>query len=284
MIAVPSCRITEDLRFGGGEQLGLIAGPCVIEGRDQVTEIARVVSEVSSRLGIPAIFKASFDKANRSSGGSFRGLGLVEGLQILREVRDSFGLPVTTDVHETWQVESVAEVVDLVQIPAYLCRQTDLLVEAGRSGRAVNVKKGQFLAPGEMRAVVEKLRDAGAGNLLVTERGSSFGYHNLVVDFRGLVQMRDLDVPVVFDGTHSVQLPGLNGRSSGGQREFIAPLVRAAAAVGVDALFLEVHPRPDEAQSDGPNALPLKRLDALLGQVLAIRDAVRRDGEQASTL
>lgn len=259
----------------------LIAGPCVIENRDLALEVAERVKAITDPLGIRYIFKASYDKANRSSGGSFRGPGVAGGLAVLAEVKDRLGLPVLTDIHESQQAEAVAEVVDVLQIPAFLCRQTDLLLAAAEAVRGtekvINVKKGQFLAPWDMAQVVKKLRDAGVENLWLTERGSSFGYNTLVVDYRGLPQMRELGCPVIFDATHSVQQPGGRGTSTGGQREFVAPLARAAVAVGVDGLFMEVHPDPDNALSDGPNMVPLHRLEALLQQLLAIREAVGTD-------
>jgi 2-dehydro-3-deoxyphosphooctonate aldolase (KDO 8-P synthase) len=255
--------------------LTLIAGPCVIETPELVFGIAERIREISERLGIDPIFKASFDKANRSSGSSFRGPGVGEGLEVLAEVKRRTGLRVLTDIHESHQAAAVAEVVDVLQIPAFLCRQSDLLLAAAAatagSDKVINVKKGQFLAPWDMAQVVKKLRDAGAENLWLTERGSSFGYNTLVVDYRSLPQMRDLGCPVIFDATHSVQQPGGRGTSSGGQREFVAPLARAAVAVGVDGLFMEVHPDPENALSDGPNMVPLHRLEALLEQLLAIR-------------
>ena len=256
----------------------LIAGPCVIESRELALEVAEQVKAIADRLGIHAIFKASFDKANRSSGGSFRGPGVEAGLAVLAEVKQRFGLPVLTDIHESQQAAPVAEVVDVLQIPAFLCRQTDLLLAAADAVRGtnktINVKKGQFLAPWDMAQVVSKLRDAGVENLWLTERGSSFGYNTLVVDYRGLPQLQALGCPVIFDATHSVQQPGGQGTSSGGQREFVAPLARAAVAVGVDGLFMEVHPDPSQALSDGPNMVPLVRLEPLLEQLLAIRGAL----------
>jgi 2-dehydro-3-deoxyphosphooctonate aldolase (KDO 8-P synthase) len=260
----------------------LIAGPCVIESRDLVLSIAEQVQEICQRLGIRYVFKASFDKANRSSGGSFRGPGVDNGLSILAEVKRQLQLPVLTDIHESTQAAVVAEVVDVIQIPAFLCRQTDLLLAAAAAvqgtDKVVNVKKGQFLAPWDMAQVVHKLSEAGLnpaeGQLWLTERGSSFGYNTLVVDYRSLPQLQALGCPVIFDATHSVQQPGGRGSSSGGQREFAAPLARAAVAVGVNGLFMEVHPDPDNALSDGPNMIPLHRLEALLTQVMAIRAAV----------
>jgi 2-dehydro-3-deoxyphosphooctonate aldolase (KDO 8-P synthase) len=255
--------------------LKLLAGPCVIESRDLVLEIADRVKLITDRLGIDYIFKASFDKANRSSGSSFRGLGFREGLEVLAEVKQRYGLRLLTDIHESHQAAPVAEVVDVLQIPAFLCRQSDLLLAAAAAtagtDKVINVKKGQFLAPWDMAQVVKKLRDAGAQNVWLTERGNSFGYNTLVVDFRSLPQLRDLGCPVIFDATHSVQQPGGLGTATGGQREYVAPLARAAVAVGVDGLFMEVHPDPDHALSDGPNMVPLHRLEALLEQLLAIR-------------
>jgi len=259
----------------------LIAGPCVIESRDLVFKVAAQVKAITDRLGIRYIFKASFDKANRSSGGSYRGPGVLGGLEVLAAVKQELGLPVLTDIHESHQAASVAEVVDVLQIPAFLCRQTDLLMAAAEAVRGtpkvINVKKGQFLAPWDMAQVVKKLRVAGVENLWLTERGSSFGYNTLVVDYRGLPQLQAMGCPVIFDATHAVQQPGEQGSSSGGQREFVAPLARAAVAVGVDGLFMEVHPDPDQGLSDGPNMVPLHRLETLLEQLMAIRKAVGTD-------
>ncbi|MFM7547936.1 MAG: 3-deoxy-8-phosphooctulonate synthase [Cyanobacteriota bacterium] len=256
----------------------LIAGPCVIENVDLVFGIADRLKDIGERLGIDPIFKASFDKANRSSGASFRGPGVSGGLEVLAEVKRRTGLRLLTDIHESHQAAPVATVVDVLQIPAFLCRQSDLLLAAADAVRGtdkvINVKKGQFLAPWDMAQVVKKLGDAGAANVWLTERGSSFGYNTLVVDYRSLPQMRELGCPVIFDATHSVQQPGGRGSSSGGQREFVAPLARAAVAVGVDGLFMEVHPDPENALSDGPNMVPLHRLEPLLEQLLAIRTTV----------
>ncbi|MFL5883552.1 MAG: 3-deoxy-8-phosphooctulonate synthase [Thermoleophilaceae bacterium] len=260
--------IADGVHVGDGS-LALLAGPCVIESVDLLHEVAEELQRAAVRHGVPLVFKASFDKANRTSGSSFRSLGFDRSLQALAEVKERHGLPVMTDVHEPWQVERVAEVVDVLQIPAFLCRQTDLLVAAGASGRTVNVKKGQFMAPDDMQYAVDKVRAAGGERVLLTERGSSFGYHDLVVDFRSLAIMRRF-APVVFDATHSVQSPGGAGGASGGMREFIAPLARAAVAFGVDALFVETHPRPDEALSDGPSMMPLDALDAFLAEVVAL--------------
>ncbi len=259
---------------GDGRRLLLIAGPCVIESEAQALSNARRVWALAEKHGLPAVFKASFDKANRTSGKSFRGVGLEAGLAIFDKVKKETGLACLTDVHEAWQAEPVGKVVDVLQVPAFLCRQTDLVMACARHGKAVNVKKGQFVAPLDMRHAVQKCRDAGNGNVLLTERGASFGYGNLVVDMRGLVQMRDLGVPVCFDATHSVQLPGAGGDVTGGQREFVPPLARAAAAVGIDALFAEIHEDPAQAKSDGPNSLDFEMADRLLGDVLAVRRAL----------
>jgi 2-dehydro-3-deoxyphosphooctonate aldolase (KDO 8-P synthase) len=260
------------MKFGGGD-LVFIAGPCVIEGEEFVLRHARRVAEIARKHGVAAVFKCSFDKANRTSGQSFRGPGLEEGLRMLGRVKREVGLPVLTDVHAEAQCKPAAEVVDVLQIPAFLCRQTDLLVAAGRTGRAVNVKKGQFLAPEDMKNVADKLREAGCPQILLTERGSSFGYHNLVVDMRGLVTMRAF-APVCFDATHAVQRPGSQGNATGGDRTMAPVLARAAAAVGLDALFCEVHEDPDHALSDGPNSLTFAMWDALIADVLRIRNAL----------
>ena len=265
--------------------LTLIAGPCVIESRDVVLQVAEQVSGICQELGIQYVFKASFDKANRSSGKSYRGPGPDEGLKILQEVGESFGVPVLTDIHESHQAAAAAQAVDVLQIPAFLCRQTDLLEAAAQAvagtEKVVNVKKGQFLAPWDMAQVVNKMAESGldpaSGRLWLTERGSSFGYNTLVVDYRSLPQLQALGCPVIFDATHAVQQPGGQGTTSGGQREFVAPLARAAVAVGVDGLFLEVHPDPTVALSDGPNMVPLHRLKALLSQLVALRSVVAED-------
>jgi len=255
---------------GGDSPHILIAGPCVIESEAIVLETATGIAKIAQALNIPYIFKASYDKANRTSISSFRGLGLSTGLKILKKVKEEVGVPILTDIHEIQDVTQVAEVVDILQIPAFLCRQTDLLCAAAKSGRVINVKKGQFLSPWDMSNVVNKLEEAGTKNICLTERGSSFGYQNLVVDMRSLPVMRALGFPVIFDATHSVQLPGGGGTCSSGQREFVAPLARAAAAVGCDGFFMEVHPQPEEALSDGPNMVPLKELQGLLVQLQAI--------------
>ncbi|MBI2361680.1 MAG: 3-deoxy-8-phosphooctulonate synthase [Deltaproteobacteria bacterium] len=261
--------------IGGGNPLVLIAGPCVIEGRDSALRHASLLRETARRAGIPLIFKSSYDKANRTALESFRGPGLEEGLKILAEVKREFELPILTDVHEKEQVALAKEVVDVLQIPAFLCRQTDLVIAVAGAGKAVNVKKGQFLAPWDIRNVVDKIRSAGNEQILLTERGVSFGYNNLVSDMRALVVMRELGYPVVFDATHSLQLPGGLGHASGGQRQFIAPLARAGVAVGIDALFLEVHEDPDRALSDGPNSLALTEVEALLRSVREIDALVK---------
>ncbi|HSL92808.1 MAG TPA: 3-deoxy-8-phosphooctulonate synthase [Candidatus Limnocylindrales bacterium] len=260
-------------RIGGGNPPAFIAGPCVLESEGLAMAVAEVLSELFSRLGVPLVFKGSFDKANRSSGRSFRGPGQEEGLRILGDIKRKFRVPVTTDVHDPRQAAAAAEVVDLLQIPALLCRQTDLLVAAGETGLPVNLKKGQFMAPWDMENAVEKVTSTGNPAVLVTERGTTFGYNNLVVDFRGLPAIREGICPVIFDATHSVQLPGGAGKSSSGERRFVAPLARAAVAAGVDGVFFEVHPDPDRALSDGPNSLPLDDVEPLLRTLLAIREA-----------
>jgi 2-dehydro-3-deoxyphosphooctonate aldolase (KDO 8-P synthase) len=265
-----------NVTVGGGAPLVLIAGPCVIEGADRTLKIGREIRDIAGRLGMPYIFKASFDKANRSAFHAFRGPGVTEGLKILAEIKKELGVPVLSDIHEVSQAQPASAVLDVLQIPAFLCRQTDLLHAAAQTGLPVNVKKGQFLAPAEMKNVVSKLEKCGCRSILLTERGSSFGYGNLVVDMRSLAIMRSFGYPVVFDATHSVQLPGGGGDHSEGQREYVPVLSRAAAAVGIDALFLEVHDNPAEALSDGPNMVPTAELEAVLTQVLAIDAAARR--------
>jgi 2-dehydro-3-deoxyphosphooctonate aldolase (KDO 8-P synthase) len=256
-----------NVRFGGDAPLFLIAGPCVIESEAHAMSMAEQLGAIASALGVPYIFKASYDKANRSSGSSFRGPQLEEGLRILANIKKRTGLPIVSDVHDISQVGPAAEVCDILQIPAFLCRQTDLLLAAGRTGRAVNVKKGQFLSPPEIGNAAEKIASTGNKKIILTERGVSFGYQNLVVDMRSFPIMRKFGYPVVFDVTHSVQLPGGEGKSSGGQPEFIEPLARAGAAVGIDGIFLEVHDNPAEALSDGTNALPLAQFSALLQKI-----------------
>lgn len=263
-------------RCGSGQPLLVIAGPCVIEDESLTLAIAQRLRQVAAELAIPLVFKASFDKANRTSLDSYRGPGIEQGLRILRKVRETTGLPITTDIHEPPQAGLVAEVCDLVQIPAFLARQTDLLQAAARTGRAVHVKKGQFLAPSDMRHVVGKLAGAGCRNILLGERGTFFGYGRLVNDMRSIPEMQALGVPVVFDATHSVQEPGGLGAATGGNRCMIEPLARAAVAAGADALFFETHPSPEKALSDGPNMVPLDHFPALLARLLAIRQTVEK--------
>jgi 2-dehydro-3-deoxyphosphooctonate aldolase (KDO 8-P synthase) len=258
----------------GGDKLVVIAGPCTLESLELGLEVAGHLKAVCNRLGLPYIFKASFDKANRTSGRSGRGPGLEVGLGWLGEIRTRLQVPVLTDVHETWQVQPAAAVADVLQIPAFLCRQTDLLREAGRSKKVVNIKKGQFLAPDDVLYAIQKVTDTGNWAVFVTERGTSFGYHDLVVDYRGLVVMRCFGHPVVFDATHSVQQPGGAGGASGGQRRFIGALARAAVAAGCDGLFIETHPNPMAAVSDGPNMVPLAQVEPLLEQCVALRAAL----------
>ena len=258
------------LKVGAGHPHFLIAGPCVIENERMAIETAVGIAEIAKELGIPYIFKSSYDKANRTSISSFRGLGQAQGLAILKKVQEEVNVPVLTDVHDRQEIPYAAEIVDVLQIPAFLCRQTDLLIAAAQTGRVVNVKKGQFLSPQEMGNIIKKLEDSGTTNILLTERGTSFGYNNLVVDMRALPIMRRLGYPVVFDATHSVQLPGGGGTHSSGQREFVAPLARAAAAAGCDGFFMEVHSDPDSAPSDGPNMVRLSDLKPLLIQLLRI--------------
>ena len=253
----------------------LIAGPCVIESRDMALATAGALRDITARLGIPFIYKSSFDKANRTSHESYRGPGLEEGLRILQEVKAEIGVPVLTDVHEDTPLEAVAEVVDVLQTPAFLCRETNFIQAVARQGRPVNIKKGQFMAPGDMANVVEKARVVGNGQIMVCERGVSFGYNYLISDMRALVIMRETQCPVVFDATHSVQMPGGEGGRSGGQRQFVPVLARAAVASGIAGLFMETHPDPDHALSDGPNAWPLQRLEALLGVLRRIDEQVK---------
>jgi 2-dehydro-3-deoxyphosphooctonate aldolase (KDO 8-P synthase) len=262
------------LLVGSGRPLLLIAGPCALESEELARTVASAMADICARLGISYVFKASFDKANRTSLSSFRGPGLEKGLAILAAIRRELNVPVLSDIHDISQVAAAAEVLDILQIPAFLCRQTDLLVAAARSGKVINVKKGQFVSPWDMENVVAKVRGAGGSKLLLVERGASFGYNNLVVDMRSLPVMRSFGCPVVFDATHSVQLPGGAGGCSSGQRQFVAPLAKAAMAVGIDGLFLEVHPQPDQAQCDGPNSLPLDEVENLLRQILKVRAAV----------
>ena len=267
--------IGQGVSVGGGRPFALIAGPCVIESRELCREVAAAAKAACAALGIAYIFKASYDKANRTSGASFRGEGMAAGLKVLAGIREEFGVPVLTDVHDPLHCAPVAEAVDILQIPAFLSRQTDLLIAAGETGRTVNIKKGQFLAPWDMTNVAKKVADTGNEKILLCERGVSFGYNTLVVDFRALPTMAQTNYPIVFDGTHAVQQPGGQGTTSGGQREFIPPLSRAAVAVGVDALFLEVHPDPERALSDAATMLNLADLPALLKTLKAIEAAVR---------
>jgi 2-dehydro-3-deoxyphosphooctonate aldolase (KDO 8-P synthase) len=258
------------VRFGNALPLALIAGPCQLESRAHALEMASALKEIAAETGVGLVYKTSFDKANRTSAGSPRGLGLDQSLPIFAEIREKLGLPVLTDVHETWQCARVAEVVDVLQIPAFLCRQTDLLIAAAETGRVVNVKKGQFLAPGDMANVVAKITGAGNARVLVTERGVSFGYNTLISDMRSLpILARTTGAPVIFDATHSVQQPGGRGTASGGEREFVPVLARAAVAVGVAGLFIETHQDPDRAPSDGPNMVPLKEMARLLRTLVA---------------
>nr|WP_198936780.1 3-deoxy-8-phosphooctulonate synthase [Domibacillus epiphyticus] len=263
-------KLNDQIIFGNDKPFVLIAGPCVIESEELVMETAGTIKEIARKLDIPFVFKASFDKANRSSIYANRGPGLERGLEILAKVKREFNVPVTSDIHEASQAEPAGQVLDIIQIPAFLCRQTDLLVAAANTNKIINVKKGQFLAPWDMKNVIIKLKESGNENILLTERGSSFGYNNLVVDMRSLPAMRELGVPVVFDATHSVQIPGGNGTSTGGKREFVPNLSRAAVAVGIDALFAEVHPNPDEAWSDGPNMIKLQELEEVLKPIKEI--------------
>jgi len=267
-IMVRKIQITNKLSVGGDAKLALIAGPCVIESEEFILKIAGKLKEITERVNVPLIFKSSFDKANRSSINSFRGVGLERGLKIMRKVKDCIGVPVLSDIHDAQQADMAGEALDVIQIPAFLCRQTDLLVAAGKTGKPVNVKKGQFMSPWDMKNVVAKLEKTGNKNILITERGTSFGYNNLVVDMRSLPVIRSMGYPVVFDATHSVQLPGSAGEKSGGQREFIPSLIRGAAAVGIDLLFMEVHPDPENAPSDGTNMIPLEQLESILRMTL----------------
>jgi 2-dehydro-3-deoxyphosphooctonate aldolase (KDO 8-P synthase) len=260
----------------GDKRLAFILGPCVVESTQHALFMAREIDDICKHVGVDFVYKSSFDKANRSSIESFRGGGVEFGLEVLAQVKDEIGVPVITDVHETWQVEKVAAVADVIQIPAFLCRQTDLLVECAKSGKAVNVKKGQFLAPWDAKNIVEKMQSAGCEKLLLTERGTSFGYNNLVVDLRSFPVMRSYGVPVVFDVTHSLQLPGGLGKATGGQAEYIEYFARAGVACGVDAVFMEVHDDPKNAPSDGPNQLPLEKLEKLLFKLKNIHELINK--------
>lgn len=267
--------INKDITIGNG-RLVVIAGPCVAESMEICLTVAEKMKKICEKLDIGYIFKASYDKANRSSAKSFRGHGLEHGLKILEKVKKVLNVPILTDVHETSHVDITAEVADILQIPAFLCRQTDLIVACGKSGKPVNIKKGQFMAPEDMKGAVEKIHGTGNKKIMLTERGTSFGYHNLVVDMRSLVIMREMNVPVVFDATHSVQLPGGLGHASGGRKEFIKPLASAAAAVGIDAIFMEVHPHPEKALSDGPNSANFKEAAQILEEVREIYELKRK--------
>ena len=262
-----------DAAFGDGG-LSFILGPCVVESLDHARKMAGAIKEVCGEVGVDFVYKSSFDKANRSSADSFRGDGMEFGLDVLRQVKEEFNVPIVTDIHEPWQAAKAAEVADLLQIPAFLCRQTDLLVAAAETGRAVNVKKGQFLSPWDAKNIVEKLRSAGCEKIILTERGASFGYNNLVVDMRSFPAMREFGVPVCFDVTHSLQLPGGLGKATGGQSQYIENFARAGVACGLDAVFMEVHDDPSRAPSDGPNQLPLARLKPLLTKLKAIHELV----------
>jgi 2-dehydro-3-deoxyphosphooctonate aldolase (KDO 8-P synthase) len=263
-----------DIMLGGNNPLFIIAGPCVIENEEIVFYTAERLKEICRGLGLPLIFKSSYDKANRTSLSSFRGPGIEKGLRILSDVRSRFKIPVISDVHSVEEVKSASQVLDAIQIPAFLCRQTDLILSASCTGKPVNIKKGQFLAPWDVKNIIDKFTSTGNHDLFITERGTSFGYNNLVVDFRGISIMRSFGYPIVFDVTHSLQLPGGQGSSSGGQREFAEPLARAAVAVGVDGLFMEVHPDPDKALCDGPNMLPIDTVPDLLRMIKHIHHAV----------
>jgi 2-dehydro-3-deoxyphosphooctonate aldolase (KDO 8-P synthase) len=272
----PAVELAPGVVVGGGGPLPVVAGPCVIESAEFTSGIAATVAAMVRRLGCPTIFKASFDKANRSAGSTFRGPGLAEGLRVLAEVKRTTGLPVLTDVHETHQCEPAAEVCDVLQIPAFLCRQTDLVLAAARTGRGINVKKGQFMAPDDLRRIVDKARSAGNERVTVTERGTTFGYHNLVVDMRAFAWMQRDGIPVLYDVTHSLQLPGAAGDATGGQREYAEPLARAAVAAGADGVFLEVHPDPPRALSDRETQLDPERAERRLAELVAIRRLLPR--------
>ncbi|MGL4393009.1 MAG: 3-deoxy-8-phosphooctulonate synthase [Fusobacteriaceae bacterium] len=275
---VKKVRIANKFDIGGKSRFTLIAGPCVIESEDMVMDIAGKLKDICNRLNINLIFKSSYDKANRSSMKGFRGLGMEEGLRILKRVKDELGLPIITDVHEAWHCEKVSSIVDILQIPAFLCRQTDLLIAAAKTGLPVNIKKGQFLAPWDMKNIVKKMEEAGSQNILLCERGTTFGYNNMVVDMRGLVEMRKFNYPVIFDVTHAVQKPGggAGGDSTSGDREYVPPLMRAGLAIGIDGIFAEVHPDPDNAKSDGPNMLKLHELEEILKVAISIDDLVKK--------
>jgi len=271
------------VKFGSGD-LSFLLGPCVVESLEHAKFMASSIKDICDRVGLGFVYKSSFDKANRSSSDSFRGDGMEFGLNVLSKVKEEIGVPVITDIHEPWQAERAAEVADILQIPAFLCRQTDLLIAAAKTGKAVNVKKGQFLAPWDAKNIVDKLRDAGGEKILLTERGASFGYNNLVVDLRSFPIMREFGVPVVFDVTHSLQLPGGLGKATGGQSQYIENFARAGVACGVDAVFMEVHDNPAKAPSDGPNQLPLERLEPLLAKLKQIHKLVNEEQGIATNL
>lgn len=267
---------TDSVKLGGGNPLFIIAGPCVIENEDIIFTTAKKLKEISKELGFPFLFKSSYDKANRTSISSFRGPGLEKGLDILSRVKRKFDIPVISDVHSIEQIKPASEVLDILQIPAFLCRQTDLIVNASKTGKPVNIKKGQFIAPWDFKNIIDKFISTGNNNILITERGTSFGYNNLVVDFRSIPIMRSFGFPVIFDVTHSLQLPGGLGSCSGGQREFAEPLAKAAVAVGTDGLFMEVHPEPDKALCDGPNMIKLDEVYELLSKLKSINKVINR--------
>ena len=273
---VREVKITDTITVGNSE-IFLIAGPCVIESEDLVMEVAGKMKEITEKQGIKYVFKASFDKANRTSINSFRGPGLEKGLEILSRVKSKYNLPIATDIHEPWQCKEASKVIDILQIPAFLCRQTDLLIAAAETGKAVNIKKGQFLAPWDMKNVIKKFEEVGNPNIMLCERGTTFGYNNLVVDMRALLGMRKLGYPIVFDATHSVQIPGGQGETTGGNREYVYPLMRSAAAIGIDGIFAEVHPDPDNAMSDGPNMLRLDKIEEVLKSVKKFDDIVKNN-------
>ncbi len=273
-------KISRDIFFGNGHSLLVIAGPCVIESKDIVFHTAEQLKKVCAEIGLPLVFKSSYDKANRSSISSYRGPGIDKGLRMLSDVRTKFSIPVISDVHSIDEIGPASEVLDVLQIPAFLCRQTDLILSASKTGKPVNIKKGQFLAPWDVKNIIDKFSSTGNLDLFITERGNAFGYNNLIVDFRGLPIMRSFGFPIIFDVTHSIQIPGGLGSSSGGQREFAQPLARAAAAVGVDGLFMEVHPDPNKALCDGPNMIRLDEVKRLLNAVKAIDSIIKKGGHQ----
>ena len=271
--------ITNTISIGNNQRFALLAGPCAIESEQMTIDVAAELKEICTRLQIPFIFKSSFDKANRTSITSPRGIGFEKGLETLNKVKTNFNLPIVTDVHESWQCPIVAEVADIIQIPAFLCRQTDLLIAAAETGRAINVKKGQFLAPWDMQNVVNKLRSTGNERIMICERGTSFGYNNLVVDMTGLIEMRQFGAPIVFDATHSVQKPAVQNGITGGNREMVPHLMRAALAIGVDAIFAEVHPNPDKAFSDAANQLKLSEIEKILLQAIEIDNIIKKNNQ-----